>query len=222
MRLTRLVPEFLKAPIRRQIRRVDIRNALLLLRDGVTDARLHEFHKAWGNEGFSADETYLGQVIKFMAGPVLECGTGGTTLLCDVRGMETYSLEQDKEWAADTLAFIKHAKVIDAPLKDYGGYYWYDVREDLPKHFGLVICDGPYVDKGLGEPYYSAWRYGILPWLKATGRTFEVLLLDDAHHPSAPTILKRWEDEFGVEVERINAADGEMAIVVPSNSRNQL
>ena len=72
-----------------------------------------------------------------MRSPVLECGTGGTTILCDMQEIETYSLEQDKEWAADVLRFIRDVGVIDAPLKDYGGYYWYDVQVDLPMHFGI-------------------------------------------------------------------------------------
>ena len=105
MRVTRLAPEFIKAPVRSYLRRSAIRNALMMLSAGVTDERVHGFHKAWGSGGFSADADYmlrLANLLDKTKGPVLECGTGGTTLLANeiglLRGFNTYSLEQEREW----------------------------------------------------------------------------------------------------------------------------
>jgi hypothetical protein len=221
MRMAQLVPATIKAFIKGSIRYRAIRRALrpLQLRGKMSDDELRAFHKAWGNTGFSADPAYLAKLLELLtAGPVLECGTGGTTLLENLagirRGFKTYCLEQDPEWARPIREWqLESVEIDDAPLKDYGGYYWYDAPTWLPEHFKLVVCDGPYIDKALGEPYYAAWRYGVLRWLKETGRTFDVLLLDDAGNSRAPGILTRWEQEFGVEVQWLRSADGELALV---------
>ena len=83
-----------------------------------------------------------------------------------------------------------------------------------PKALLPTICDGPYIDVSLGEPYYSGWRYGILPWLERAERTWDVLLLDDVNDKRAEAIfLDRWVKEFGVKVDRIKSTDGECAMV---------
>jgi hypothetical protein len=106
-------------------------------------------------------------------------------------------------------------EIIDAPLRNFGKYYWYDVRVKLPMHFALIVCDGPYIDVALGEPVYSAWRYGVMPWLKSTGRTYDFLLLDDVDDKRAPATLELWKREFGVKVESIKSEQGECAIIRP-------
>jgi hypothetical protein len=83
----------------------------------------------------------------------------------------------------------------------------------LPMHFALIICDGPYIDQGLGEPFFSAWRYGVLPWLRNHGRTFDTLLLDDVDDARALPVLEAWRSEFGVNVNRMRSEAGEIAIV---------
>jgi hypothetical protein len=72
-----------------------------------------------------------------------------------------------------------------------------------------------YIDKTLGEPAHSAWRFGVLPWLSQTGRTFDALLLDDVNDARGPALLERWQKEFGVTVERLVSPEGECAIVRP-------
>ena len=59
----------------------------------------------WGNDAYSADLNYLEEVATMAArtrGPVLECGTGVTTLILGLlagsRGVEICALEHDKEW----------------------------------------------------------------------------------------------------------------------------
>ena len=224
MRITRLAPEFIKAPVRSYLRRSAIKNALMMLGDGVTDERVHGFHKAWGSGGFSADADYMLRLARLLdktKGPVLECGSGGTTLLANeiglLRGFNTYSLEQEREWVKtmDGMMAEKCAtKVLFAPLERLRDHYFYDTgRQYLPKHFSLIICDGPYIDVSLGEPYYSGWRYGILPWLGRAERTWDVLLLDDVNDKRAEAVLDRWVREFGVKVDIIKSTDGECATV---------
>lgn len=178
------------------------------------------FHKAWGNEGFSADTAYLTQLLELLdSGPVLECGTGATTLMENEAGMRkgfaTFCLEQDVASAEVVHWGLQAVTVVDAPLRNYGSYHWYEVKCALPRHFSVIVCDGPYIDHALGEPHYSAWRYGIMRWLKDTTTTFDKLLLDDVNDPRAPAILARWQEEFGVKVRRIPSAEGELAVVTP-------
>jgi hypothetical protein len=223
MRITRLAPEFIKAPIREYFRRSAVRNAVLLFGNGVTDKRLEDFHKAWGNWGFPADLDCLRQLACLLeknTGPVLECGSGSTTLLSNQVGLSkgfwTYSLEQDKQWVTDMRALLgEHSKtrVMYAPLGDQGGHYFYETAEYLPDHFSLIICDGPFIDKDIGEPWYSGWRYGLLPWLKRGNKTFGLILLDDMNDPRAEAMVARWVKEFGVGVQRIKSSNGELAIV---------
>jgi len=192
----------------------------------MTKLQITAFHKAWAAESFSADWTYLGHIIELMndqPNSVLECGTGSTTLIANELGLrhnvKIYSLEQDPSWVQDMRTRnLEAVTIIDAPLKRFpSGYQWYDVRyPSLPTHFSLVICDGPYIDVGLGEPVYSWWRYGVMPWLKSTSRTFDALLLDDVDDKRAPAILDSWRREFNVTIEQLSSAAGRWAIVRPS------
>ena len=228
MRLTKLVPAPLRTKIKAVLRDRAIESALKPLRatETMTEAQVAAFLKAWADEGFSADTTYIGHIIQLMnAHPssVLECGTGATTLVANElglrHGLRIYSLEQNLAWVQDmTRRNLEAVTIIHAPLKQIStDYQWYDVRyPPLPTHFSLVICDGPYIDVGLGEPVYSGWRYGVMPWLKNTNRTFDVMLLDDVDHARAPAILNRWQREFGAKIERFASSNGRWAIIRPS------
>jgi hypothetical protein len=224
MRLAKLVPAPIRTKIKGAMRDMALESSLMPLRatGGMTEAQIAVFIEAWGDDGFSADTTYIGQIIQLMtSGPILECGTGASTLVENElgirRGLKIYSLEQSASFAQEMARRdLKAVDVIHAPLKPMGDYQWYDVRAALPMHFSLVICDGPYIDKGLGEPTYSGWRYGVMPLLKSTGRTFDLMLLDDVvNHDRASAVLSRWKREFGVKVERVAKGGGRWAIVKP-------
>jgi hypothetical protein len=228
VRLTKLVPVALRNKMKAVLRDRAIQSALTPLRatGTMTEPQIAAFHKAWAAASFSADRTYLGHIIQLMnANPnsVLECGTGATTLVANELGLRhgsrTYSLEQNLAWVQEmTRRNLEAVTIIDAPLKQFStGYQWYDVRSaSLPTHFSLVICDGPFIDVGLGEPVYSGWRYGVMPWLNSTNRTFDTMLLDDVDDKRAPAILDRWQREFGVKIERLASSDGRWAIIRPS------
>src|SRR3989442_245782 len=153
------------APLRRAARA-----ALQELRLRVALRRLHRLpvgtapsagvvralQRAWGNEGFAAKDAYPAEVIRHAMraqGPILECGSGLTTILLTAlagrRGIPVWSLEHMSEW------HTRVAKIIDrlgvpavragcAPPPPYGEDDWDSppvpgIAQDLP----LVICGRP-------------------------------------------------------------------------------
>jgi hypothetical protein len=191
-----------------------------------TDAQLLAFRRAWSNEGFSADVRYLAETIRLIekhGGPVLECGTGATSLIAGILGerygFETYCLEQDPVWsliARRALEYhrIGHVHILDTPLQSYGPYVWYDTAgQQLPKHFGVILCDGPFVDRSRGDAIYNSWRYGVLPFLHRTDATFDALLLDDVNDKRAMKVLQRWIVDWNTRHDVISSDDGDCAIV---------
>src|SRR5437588_6636446 len=71
---------------------------------------LIDLQAAWANDGFTARVDFLMEVAKQAAmttGPILECGSGITTILMGLlagkRGVNIYSLEHIGEWRARVL-----------------------------------------------------------------------------------------------------------------------
>jgi hypothetical protein len=188
-------------------------------------ACIEKFRRAWGNEAYSADVAYVGEVLSLVGtctGPILECGSGLTTLLAALAGEERktsiWSLEQDRKWADFVGQRLKandiqNVRMIYTPLKDYGGYVWYDVDGiELPDHFELVLCDGPAVFEEWGDAE-AQWRYGVLPVLRGRSIGVSKILLDDAEEPRAANLLQRWRREFGLGHHIVHTAYGDCAIV---------
>lgn len=184
---------------------------------------LGEARSAWGNEGFSADLTYVtaaAELAKTAQGPILECGSGLTTLVCGAiaqrRGIPMHCLEQDSAWADEVkrLLFGLRAQVWHTPLVLKDDHAWYDITNvELPKHIGAVICDGPAIPTDWSPAVRINWRYGVLPALAAAGIAYDRLLLDDADDPRAPGVLERWSQNFGATHRLIKADDGVCAMV---------
>jgi hypothetical protein len=173
----------------------------------------------WGNEGFAAQTEYLQEVAQraaTTAGPVLECGSGLTTVLTGLlagrRGVETWSLEHIPDWRArvmSTLAQfdILHSHVSPVEMRNYNGFAWYDAPlGDLPKEFQLVICDGP-----PGETLGG--RYGLLPVMGPRLPAGSVILFDDANRAGEAEVLRRWTSEAKIEVATHNQSNGTIAVV---------
>lgn len=225
------------------LKRIVLRPAINQIQQQVTDWRLQRsvqaFRKSpepdrglierlrhdYGNESWSADLTYVSEIVSRVdrsTTDVLECGSGLTTLVAALvaerRNQTIWSLEQDPEWAELvrhrlSKNKIRNVKVMYAPLRDYGGYVWYDIKNgDLPNHFDLVLCDGPAVMEECGGSYAN-WRYGVLAVLTAKGVRVDELLLDDATEPRAANLLAKWQKEFGFNFRLIRATDGDCAIV---------
>ena len=226
--LKKLIPPSGRTAIRSKLTDWNLRRALqpLIATGSFTPAQLVEFRSAWSNEGFSADVRYRAETIRLIekhGGPVLECGTGATTLIAGILGQrygfDTYCLEQDLTWslaAQHALAYhrIGRVHILDTPLRSYGPYAWYATEGlNLPKHFGVILCDGPFIDRSRGDAIFKSWRYGVLPFLRRTDSTFDALLLDDVNDKRAPNVLQRWIADWNIRHDVISSEDGECAIV---------
>lgn len=204
----------LEQALRRAVRR------LAALPEGEVPSRelLADLLTAWSNDGFAADLDYLEEVSRGAAsveGPVLECGSGLTTLLLGLlagrRGFETWSLEHHPEWHARVGAALEEhnvprARLALAPLKSYGDFSWYDPPlAEMPGAFRLVVCDGP-------PGTTRGGRYGLLPVMRERLPSGSLILLDDANRPEEQEALRRWSDEYGVGVEMRETGEGAYAV----------
>ena len=179
--------------------------------DMPPDGMSEELIAAWGNPGWSAGTEFLGAAVaaaRKAQGPILECGSGLSTLLMGTVttgiGNTIWALEHNPEWGQRVQREIDrwHLNSVHlcvAPLKDYGEYSWYDPpRDGLPERFSLVICDGPPADTPGG-------RYGLLPTIRERLDRSTVILLDDAVREDERQIGERWATELGSECRVLGA-----------------
>jgi glycosyltransferase involved in cell wall biosynthesis len=177
----------------------------------------------WANDGFAARIDLLTEVATRAVntrGPILECGSGMTTLLMGLlagrRGVKTYSFEHIDEWRTRVLNALEHfeipnVEILSTPLRDFDGFSWYDAPlAELPTSFDLVICDGP-----PGETLGG--RYGLLPLMRARLGKGAVILLDDAERPGEVEVLQRWLSEELFNVAMHESADGSFAVLTRQN-----
>jgi hypothetical protein len=172
----------------------------------------------WGNESYSAGVGYIEEVFRHLdsgTGPILECGSGLTTVLLGIlaakRGRELYTLEHDPDWHARvsrTLAKhgVEGVHLSLAPLVDYDGIEWYAPVESLPARFDLVICDGP-------PETTPGGRYGLLAAAGHRMTAATVILLDDASRTSEIGVLDRWRREAGWRFEILGTPPSQYAVV---------
>lgn len=159
----------------------------------------------WFNPS-SVDVSFLRRLeVEFFkdASPVLELGSGPTSVvlaqLKTEKNREILCLEESEIWSTRTRRRIQfmglNSHVFHSPLEDKGGFDWYSWIPD-EKAFGLVVCDGPASSSSRGG------RYGLLPSLgeSLNGVT---ILLDDCDRSSEIEVIKKWETEAIVSVEKI-------------------
>ncbi len=214
-------------PLKRKIDDWQLHCSINNLRASSTTERklLKALHRAWGNESFSADLTYITELasrVEKCSSPILECGSGVTTIVAGVlaerRNLAVWTLEQDSQWVQFvthrlTGNKIQNVRLIHAALREYDGYVWYDIdKVELPPHFELVLCDGPAVFESWG-PAHIQGRYGLLPLLASKGISVGEVLLDDATTPSAASVLERWQQEFGTNHHLVHTSEGDYAVV---------
>ena len=174
---------------------------------------LDQLRNGWGNLGWSGRAAYLEEVVKWAAitpGPVLECGSGLTTLLLGLfaarRGIPVWTLEHDFYWhQLMTEALSRHhisgIELCRAPLRNYEKFSWYSAPlERMPGHFALVICDGP------PERTTRGSRYGLLPIMRERLGSGSIILLDDLNVDSEDNVLGKWSADRSV-TSRIWKAD---------------
>lgn len=172
----------------------------------------------WNNNSFAAGEYFLGELyrrVPLSRGPILECGSGLTTIalamLAVQYGLEVWSLEHSMEWLERIVPVLNRydldaVHVCYAPLRDYGGFEWYTLPESLPGSFSLVACDGPPADSALGG------RYGLLPVMRDRIARGATILLHDAHRESEQTIVRRWLAEADMTLEMRITPRGAIAV----------
>ena len=155
----------------------------------------------WGNEAWSARDEYLAACIQqalTTSGPILECGSGLSSVLIGAvakkRGLSHWVLEHQAKWADKVQSHLNSygldSLVHTNPLKNYGDFDWYDINvEGLSGDFGLVVCDGP-------PSRTKGGRYGLAPVLKAKLNPGCVILLDDGYRKEEVEIALRWKAEM--------------------------
>lgn len=178
----------------------------------------------WGNESWSGAPELLQSCIRqalIARGPILECGTGLTTLLLGAivqrTGNHLWSLEHLPEWADRVSGHLAKFGINDvhlcvAPLGDLGDYAWYAPPiEAKLQRFGLVVCDGPPSSTVGG-------RYGLLPVMRRSFRSGCVILLDDAEREDEQMIVQRWCREMRCSCARVGVTKPFFRLVVEADS----
>jgi hypothetical protein len=159
----------------------------------------------WMNP-WSVDSDFLASMLRWYgktSGPVLECGSGLTTLILVTaawtKARPSVSLEDDARWEARIRAALpKQARsCLDCrvlPIVDYGDFDWYDVDAmNLPRKFGLVVCDGP-------RGRTRGGRYGLAPVMKDRLAPGCIVLLDDTSRAAERAIMEQWCAELPARV----------------------
>ena len=161
----------------------------------------------WNNIIWSAHDEYLLSCIRnsltHTINPILECGSGLTTILLGIiaerTGNSLWTLEHSQYWGQRVSNIlikysIKSVNLIISPLKDYGDFYWYAPPIDImPTRFGLVICDGP-------PGGTKGGRSGLLAVMRSKLGKGSLILLDDASRKAEQSVADLWNKEPGIKV----------------------
>ncbi len=147
--------------------------AIKRLRAGeATHEVFTQMFDAWGNPCAALPDHLMAayRMAKRARGPVLETGSGLTTMVMACAGAEVHSLEHDFGWLGKVRRVLDEngltAHVHYAPMKDYGDFAWYTVPANLPTRFAMLECDGPNRDYGRAGLFrLLADRIGGADWL---------------------------------------------------------
>jgi hypothetical protein len=174
------------------------------------DARLlSDLVAGWGNK-WSAQVEYLTACLEHVRdcdGPVLECGSGLSTVLAGAvaqhRGIRLWSLEHDARWAVRTQDYLHKYRINSvtvslAPIRSYGDFDWYALPslQAIPGKISLVICDGPPGGTRGG-------RYGLVPVMLDKLRPDCTILLDDGAREGERAVAARWAQMLATNPELI-------------------
>ncbi len=168
---------------------------------------LHDLVRGWGNTGWSGQHEYLAACLAHALttrGPILECGSGLSTILVGViarrRGLSHWALEHAPAWETRVRTCLERygldgVTLCSTPLRDYGDFDWYDAPLDsMPGEFSLVICDGP-------PGRTRGGRYGLVPVMKARLAPGCVILLDDVGREQESDTARRWASELDATID---------------------
>jgi hypothetical protein len=171
-------------------------------RDGAVLDRLVY---GWGNEGWSGQREYLEACVLHALeckGPILECGSGLTTLLvghvAQAVGTTMWTLEHLPSWATrvqlELHEFgIESVRLCISPIREHGAFDWYDAPlHAMPERFSLVICDGPPAATRGG-------RYGLCEVMRDHLLRDCTILLDDAVRSDEQRIAEQWKVKLDMD-----------------------
>jgi Methyltransferase domain len=159
----------------------------------------------WANP-WSVDSLFLSSMLRWLgetSGPIVECGSGLTTVVlvtaASATGRHAVSLEQEARFEARLAPALPRqirpwldCRVV--PLVSYGEFDWYDVETvQLPKAIGLVVCDGP-------PGTTRGGRYGLAPILKDRLAPGCIVLVDDTDRAAERDIVDRWCAELPARI----------------------
>jgi hypothetical protein len=222
--LKKWLPTEFKNAIKLKVREYHLRHAIAKISRGpiakIPDKEvLKELCVGWGNPEYAANIAYMEEVARLAIetkGPILECGSGATTILLGLiagrRGVEVWSFEDGVEWhnrVTEALAKnrISGVEVQLTRLRDFNGFCWYDAPlSNMPRDFSLVICDGPPGNTPGG-------RYGLLPVLRDHLQNGATILLDDAHRPGEKKVVNQWIAEGRVSAQATHLSDETFALL---------
>jgi predicted O-methyltransferase YrrM len=178
-----------------------------------------ELANGWDNQRWSAGVEYLdavGRASLEHEGPILECGSGLTTLVLATiarrTGSQVWTLEHDARCFEIVQARLRQfglqARLQLTPLRDYGSFDWYDVEPTVHPSFSLVVCDGP-------PKRTRGGRFGLLPVLGDRLAPGCVILLDDASRAQEREVLARWAASRPLKYELRGASRPYAAVELP-------
>ncbi len=226
--IPRHVRRYLRAQQRKYVFCRAIRKLTKDLQNSITPQEnvISDLIYGWGNS-WSVLEEYLSACIKFALasdGPILECGSGLTTVVLGViaerSGNTVWSLEHNKEWSERVDRYLKKYQINSVrlcvnPLKDFTDFSWYDPPLDvMPDRFSMVICDGPPKNTRGG-------RYGLLPVMKSRFKPGTIILLDDAEREQEKAIATLWTGELNTSYEILGSKKPYILIIVSGSGDHQ-
>jgi len=178
----------------------------------------------WGNHPWSAKQEFIQAMVQAawqVQGPILDCGSGLSTLLLGVvaqqTGQRVWSLENNPFWAnkvREALARyrIDNVDICLAELRNHKSYSWYAAPKDrMPTNFALVVCDGP-------PGHTFGGRYGLLPEMRAHFKPGCIILLDDAERSGEQEVLIRWSRELGNQAAKLGSVKAYGRLMIPGTS----
>jgi len=167
-----------------------------------------QLQKQWSTERPRISRDYLSHTTRTALdanGPVVECGSGLTTILLGLvaerTGTPVMTFEHDpihlqRIKAVMETNHIHSVDILHAPLIPYGDYDWYDVSQvSLPDHIQLIVCNGP------PQQLTSGGRYGMWPLLESHMKPQCKILLDDYQQTSKRLVTEKWSSSTQLQVE---------------------
>lgn len=178
-----------------------MRQFLRTVQEGKETADPHllaELVRGWGNS-WSAQLEFLEASLRATReadGPILECGSGLSTLLIGAvaqsRGARVWTLEHEPKWANRVQKYLRKYRIHSvtmcmAPIRSFGDFDWYALTslQTIPGKISLVVCDGPPGGTRGG-------RYGLVPVMLDKLRPDCTILLDDGARDEESAIAARW------------------------------